>query len=197
MSRISVAEAGLTVTVATGAGVTVRSADPDFPSLVAMIFAVPTDTAVTAPVVGDTVATAGLSELQLTLLPLRMLPFASRVVAVACDVPTAVIELGARETLTEATGAMLTVIEEAPFFPSLVAVMVALPAATAVTNPFASTVAAAVLFEPHVTTRPVSVLPFASLVTAVSCWVGLIPRTRLAAEGLTTTDATGAAVTVS
>jgi hypothetical protein len=72
-------------------------------------------------------------------------------------------------TATVATGASVTVIEDVPILVSLVAVIVVLPGRTAVTNPFASTVAAASSLELHVTGRPVSVLPFASFVTAVSC----------------------------
>jgi hypothetical protein len=39
-------------------------------------------------------------------------------------------------------------------------------------------------------------LPFESLVTAVSCCVGVIPRTRLAEGGVTVTVATGTGFTV-
>jgi hypothetical protein len=80
------AVAGLTVTVATGIGVTVSVALPLLPSLVAVIAAVPAPTAVTRPVVGFTVATAVLSELQTTKRPLNTPPLASNVVAVACVV---------------------------------------------------------------------------------------------------------------
>ena len=99
-------------------------------------------------------------------------------------------------TVTVLTGASVTVIEDVPVFVSLVAVIVVAPAPTAVTRPLASTVAAAVLLEVHVTTRPVSTLPLASLVTAVSCCVDVIPRTRLAEDGVTVTVLTGATVTV-
>ena len=85
--------------------------------------------------------------------------------------------------MTEATGASETVIDEVPLFPSLLAVMVVVPAATAVTRPLASTVAAALLLELHVTTRPVSTFPFASFATAASCCVGVMPRTRVADAG--------------
>src|SRR4051812_7147964 len=119
--------------VATGGGVTVMVALPVLPSLVAMMFAVPTATAVTIPW-ASTVATAVLAELHVTTRPVSVLPLASRVVAVACDVPTAVMEPGARATVTVATGAMLTVIDDVPVLPSLVAVMVELPAATTVTS---------------------------------------------------------------
>jgi hypothetical protein len=69
------------------------------------------------------------------------------------------------------------------------------PDATAVTKPLPSTVAAAVLLEAQVTERPVSTFPFASFVTAVSCCVGAIPRTRLTVAGVTVTVATGTGLT--
>jgi hypothetical protein len=105
--------------------------------------------------------------------------------------------LGASATVTLATGATVTVIDDVPDFPSLVAVTVAVPAATAVATPSASTVATAVLLELHATTRPFSVAPPASLVTAVNCCAGVMPRTSVADDGLTVTVATGTAVAVS
>jgi len=99
-------------------------------------------------------------------------------------------------TVTVLTGASVTVIEEVPVFVSLVAVIVAPPAATPVTRPFASTVAVAELLELHVTVRPVSTLLAASRSVAVSCCVGVTPSTKLAVAGLSVTVATGASVTV-
>ena len=55
-----------------------------------------------------------------------------------------------------------------PLMPSLVAVIVAGPAAMALTNPLADTVAIEVLFELHVTVRPVSTVPRASRSVALS-----------------------------
>ena len=82
-----------------------------------------------------------------------------------------------------------------PFFPSLVAVIVTgPPRALPVTRPFASTEATVASPVCQVMVRPLSVLPFASLVTAVSCTVAPVPM--LAVAGLTTTDATGIGVTV-
>jgi hypothetical protein len=55
---------------------------------------------------------------------------------------------------------------------SLVAVIVADPTPTAVTvagEPLALTVRTEVLLETHVTVRPVSEFPLASLIVAVSC----------------------------
>jgi hypothetical protein len=163
----------VTLTVATGARVTVIGALPVFPSLVAMMFALPALTAVTAPVVADTVATAVLSDVQVTLRPVNGFPLASRVVAVACDVPTAVIDVGFKATVTVATGIGFTVIVAvgAELIDSLVAVTVAAPTPTAVTvagDPLADTVRTAVLLDTQVTVRPVSTLPLASFIVAVN-----------------------------
>ena len=56
-------------------------------------------------------------------------------------------------TATVATGTGITVTAAVPLFPSLVAVMVAVPGATAVTKPLAETVATAVALEDQVTGR--------------------------------------------
>jgi hypothetical protein len=106
--------AGSTVTVATGALVTVRVALPFCPSLVATMLAVPALTAVTTPVDASTVATAVLSELQLMARPLNGRLWTSSRMAVACVVCTAFMELSPSETLTVATGAWVTVIIALP-----------------------------------------------------------------------------------
>jgi hypothetical protein len=186
-----------TVTEATGAIATVIEEVPLCPSLVAVTVVVPAAAAVTRPF-ASTVAAAAMLETQVIVRPVTTVPFASLVTAVNCCVGviprTRFAVPGV--TVTVATGASDTVSEEVPLCPSLVAVIVVLPAATAVTKPLASTVAAAVLLETHVTTLPVSTLSFASFVTAVNCWVGVIPRTRLAVAGLTVTVATGTGLTV-
>src|SRR5438477_12977031 len=68
------------------------------------------------------------------------------------------------------------------------------PALTAVTRPFASTVATAGVAEIQLTVRPVSTFPAASLVTAESCCVA--PTAMLAEVGVTVTIATGTGLTV-
>jgi len=85
---------------------------------------------------------------------------------------------------------VVTVIAAVPLCPSLVAVIVAGPAATPVTSPVDETVATALLLVVHVTARPVSTFPDASFVVAVSCTVA--PTLTVAIAGLTVTDATGA-----
>src|SRR5436853_637675 len=65
----------------------------------------------------------------------------------------------------------ITVTADVPFLPSLVAVIVAEPAATPVTSPLPLTVATPVLLLDQVTTRPDNGVPFASFGVAVSCSV--------------------------
>src|SRR5437588_1783362 len=77
-----------------------------------------------------------------------------------------------------------------PLFPSLVAVIVAEPAAFAVTRPLTLMVATVVPLLTHVIVRPVSTFPAESLVVTDSCAVW--PTTRLFDAGLTVTEATGA-----
>jgi hypothetical protein len=122
--------------------------------------------------------------------PVSGFPFASLGVAFNWTVwPTCRLAV-AGLTVTDATGTLVTVMAAVPLCPSLVAVMVAEPAATAVTSPLALTVATAVLPLAHVTTRPDRGLPLASLGVAVSCTVW--PAGTLAEAGLTLTEATGA-----
>src|SRR5437763_16859935 len=68
-------------------------------------------------------------------------------------------------------GGAVTVMAAVPYCPSLVAVIVAEPAAFAVTNPLPLTLATPLLPLAHVTTRPDNALPVASLGVAVSCTV--------------------------
>src|SRR5713226_5265859 len=98
-------------------------------------------------------------------------------------------------TSTEATGTALTVTDDVPLFPSLVAVTVTgPPSALPVTRPVTSTVAIVASLVCQVTVRPVSGLPAASFGVAVSCTVA--PTTILAVGGVTATVATGMGVTV-
>jgi hypothetical protein len=166
--KMRFAVAGLTVTVATGDGVTVSRAAPVFPSLVAMILAVPAFTAVTSPVVGLTVATAVLSELHAIVRAVSTRPWESTNVAVASVVWIPVMAAAASDTVTAATGAGVTVSAALPLCPSLTAVMPAVPTATAVTMPCASTVATAVFPDVHVIDRPVRTAPLTSRVVAVA-----------------------------
>ena len=85
-------------------------------------------------------------------------------------------------------------IAEPPLTPSLVALIVADPATNAKTRPVELTEAMFVLPLDQVTTRPVSMLLFASRVTAASCTDP--PTWMLDDEGETDTDATATGVVV-
>src|SRR5205814_1725395 len=95
-------------------------------------------------------------------------------------------------TVTDAAGprAAVTVIVAVPLLPSLVAVIVAVPAVLPVTSPPALTRATVVSLDVQVTVRPVNTVPAESLVVAVSCAVA--PTGRLAVAGLTVMEATAA-----
>src|SRR5438309_7057800 len=187
------AEAGLTLTDATGTRFTVIAAVLLCPSLVAVIVTAPAATPVTRPV-EDTVATAGALDAQATDRPESTLPAASFRVVVSCTVaPTSTTAVAGLIT-TEATGTFATPTLAVPLRPSLVAVIVTDPAATPVTSPVADTVAIAAFELVQLITRPLSTLPAASLVTALSCVVA--PTKTFAVAGLTVTDATGTLDTV-
>src|SRR6266704_1624145 len=181
------ADAGLTLTDATGTGFTMIAALALFPSLVAVILAEPTPAPVTRPL-AFTVATLAASVDQMIARPESGLPLASSGVAVSCSVPPTIIVALVGLKLTDATGTM-TVIAALPLLPSLAAVMLAVPAASAGTSPLAFTVATLGASLDQVIVRPESGLPFASSGVAVSCWVP--PTTIVAAVGLTVSDATG------
>src|SRR6266487_1311226 len=189
----SVLVAGATVTDATGTTVTVIADVPVLPSLVAVIVADPAPTAVTSPL-ADAVATAGALLDQVTIRPVSTVPAESLVVAVSCTVAPALRLFDAGDTVTVATGTTVTAIADVPFLPSLVAVIVADPAPTAVTSPLADTVAIAGALLAQVTARPARGLPLASFGVAV-IWT-VCPSSIVAEAGLTDTDATGTNVTV-
>jgi hypothetical protein len=104
------------------------------------------------------------------------------------------IELAGGATVTVATGGGVTVTTDVPDFPSLVAVIVVVPAATPVTTPLADTVAAAVLLDVHTTTRFVTTVPLTSFTVATS--VVVWPATTLAVAGATVTLPTAVCVAV-
>src|SRR5581483_6543347 len=82
-----------------------------------------------------------------------------------------------------------------PVLPSLEAVIVTgPPTATPVTRPCEDTLTIAVLLDDHVTVRPVSVLPAASLRMADSCAVPFSATDSVAGD--TVTVATGGGTTV-
>src|SRR6266550_7151538 len=161
-----VAGAGLTTTVATGTSATVTVALPVRPSLMAVIVAVPTAPPVTSPL-ADTDATVGALEVHVTARPVSALPAESFGVAASCTVCPTPMLADAGATCTEATGTIATLIVAVAVLLSLVAVIVAEPWVTPPTCPVLLTVATLGLLLAHVTGRPVSVLPAASLGVAV------------------------------
>ena len=166
------------------------------PSLVfAVIVAVPAAFAVTTPE-EDTVATEVLLEDQVTDLSVA---FEGVIVAVSvCVSPTVMdIEVLFRLTpVTETVLAFTVTVHVAVFPPSLVfTVIVAVPAAFAVTTPEEDTVATEVLLEVQVTDLSVA---FEGVIVAVNVWVSpsvivrdvlsrLTPKTEILA-GLTVTE---------
>src|SRR6266480_4599552 len=169
------------------------AAVPLWPSLVAVIVAEPATFAVTSPV-PVTVATAVLLLAHVTERPVRMVPLASRRVALSCTVwPTGTLA-DAGLTVTDATGTPLTVMLAVPLWPSLVAVMVTAPATTPVTNPLLLTVAIVLSLDDQLIARPVKGLPLASRGVAVSCTV--CPCSTLTEAGVTVTAATGTVGTI-
>jgi len=168
--------------------VTVMFVDPDCPSELAVIVAVPAPTPVTSPVVGETVAILALLVAQVTARPVSTFPAPSRVTAVAWVVCPAWIVDAVAVTVTEATGGGITSTSRVPVFPSTVAEIVADPAETPVTSPLLLTVAIDGGDDVHVTVRPVSAVPAASRGVAVSCAVW--PMMMLPAGAETETDAT-------
>jgi hypothetical protein len=151
---------GATVTVATGTGVTVTADEPDFPSLVAVIVAVPGATPNTAPDAGLTVATSVLFELHVTTRLVTTVPLTSVTVAVSVVLVPDTMLIDGGDTVTLPTGGTRTVRLVDPDLVSLVAVIVAVPGVTPLTTPEDDTVATAVLLDAHVTRRSVTTVPF-------------------------------------
>src|SRR6184192_2207479 len=164
------AEGGVTSTVATGTFVTLIDEVPLFASLVAVIVADPGVTPETSPLL-LTAATAVLELDHVTVRPESGAPLASFGVAVSCTVWPACTDAEGGVTSTLATGTFVTVTDEVPLVPSLVAVIVAVPGVTPETSPLLLTVATAVLELDHVTVRPESGFPPASFGVEVSCTV--------------------------
>jgi hypothetical protein len=119
---------------------------------------------VTSPEV-DTVAIPVFPELQLIARPVSTLLLASRVTAESCTVPPTWRLADAGETDTVATGigaGALTVREAEAVFPSLAALIAAVPGATAEISPLPDIVATLGLPLCQVTARPVRVVPLES-----------------------------------
>jgi hypothetical protein len=191
---LTVADDGDTLTDATvgaggGGAVTTICDVPLFPSLVAVMVALPAPTAVTSPA-DDTVATPLLLDDQEIWRPASAFRLASSGVAVNATVAPTSTDADDGVTATDATGTSDTLTVAEPVFPSLVAVMIAVPAPVAVTSPLDDTVATFGALEAHVIVRPPSVLPEASFATAESAIAP--PTVRDVVPGVTVTLATDA-----
>jgi len=154
---------------------------------------VPVSTAATTPL-GLTVATAGTLELHVTVRPASAAPAESYSVALSVARPRVVSATPTSRvadvalSLTEATGTAVTVTAAVPETPSVVAVIVAVPADFPVTTPDPLTVATAVLSLLHAMVCPPNVLPEASFGVAES--VVVAPTRMDAVAGVTATLAT-------
>jgi hypothetical protein len=155
------------------------------PSLVAVMTVVPGATAVMRPVAASIDATVGVPLLQVTAR-VSTLSAASRTVATAVSVSPGKSELSLTEAATLATGTGVTVTVAWPVRPSAVAVIVAVPGATAVTRPLPLTLA----------TPPSLVLQLADgvvaqllAVTVAASWL-VAPTVTLAVGGVTFTALT-------
>jgi hypothetical protein len=155
----TVGDGGVIVTVLTGACVTFTVADPLLVSLVAVIVAVPIATPVTTPL-DETVAAAALLVVHVTTRSVTTVPFTSFTTTLRPTVVVAGTVVEGGDTVTLPTGIAVTVMEAVPDLPSLVAVIVAFPAPTAVTVPLDETVATALLLVVQTTVRPVRTPPF-------------------------------------
>lgn len=134
----------------------VALAEPD----VAVIVAVLELTEVTTPD-ADTVATALLDDVHVTVASLIVAPFWSLTVAVSCCVAPIDVKLKlVGDSVTVVGTITVTVTEAVALAAPEVAVIVALPTATAVTAPDAETVATDALDVVHVTVASLMVVPF-------------------------------------
>jgi hypothetical protein len=189
---------GVTVIEVRIAGLTVTLADPDTPFSVAEIVVLPAAKPVNCPAVPKvllTVARTGFATLHWTdVVTFCVLPSVKAAVALKlCDCPIArVTDAGVIEIDTTCAGVtlMLKVADTAPLVP----VIVASPAASALTRPLALTFATLgaddVQFSVEVT---FCVLPSLNVAVAVSCW--LVPAARLNVNGLMLMPSSVAAVT--
>src|SRR2546425_8189742 len=182
------AVAGLTLTDATGTGFTVTAALPVVPSLVAVIVTAPAATPVTTPV-EETVAVAGALDAHVIARPESTVPAASFGLATSCTLAPTSTSAVAGLITTEATGTFATVTVADAFFPSLVALIATVPAATPAATPFADTVAMDGFELDHAIGRPASTVPVESRAVAVSCTVS--PARMFAAPGVTAMEGTG------
>lgn len=191
---------GETVIRSIGTVETVTGATPWTPPIVALtvVFPLPTAVTVLLPVVVEVLMVATLGELEahVTGRPVSTFPAASLAVAVTADDCPGDMANADGESVTEATGTLVTVTTVLAETPSTVARMVAVPPPTPVTTPAELTVATPGAREDHAIVRPSgeSGAPAASKRRAVS---ETVEPTRIVGEdGTIETLATAAGVTV-
>lgn len=126
---------------------------------------------------------------------MTVFPATSWKVAASCSVLPCPTEPEDGETETLATGPAETAKLACPVWPAADAVTVALPTFAAFASPLDDTLTTALLELDHVTDCPLTTFPLPSVSFAESCCVS--PATRLAEPGLTLTELTLPAATVS
>jgi len=178
------AVAGVTDTEDKVTAVTVTVVVSEAVPVVAVIVVVPEPTAVTMPLL-LTVATDVLDEVQVTCVDMsRLVPSEYEAVAVNCWVLPAGTLGRSGVTDTEDNVAVVTVRVAVPDLVPEVAVMVVVPAPTAVARPLLLTVATAALDELQVTTVVISrLVPSENMPAAANCEVA--PAGVLGLEGVT------------
>jgi hypothetical protein len=159
--------------------------DPD----VAVIVAWPVATPVTTPAL-FTLATLLAFDVHVTLVVISRVVLSENVpVAVNCSVwPAVKIVLGTLIAIDDSV-ALVTIMLVEPLSPPELAVMVAVPLATAVAKPLAEMVAIAALDDVHFAVSVTScVLPLPRVAVAVNCWV--LPGATVGLPGVTAIDTT-------
>jgi hypothetical protein len=186
--------AGTTVMLANLTLETVNPVEPLTEPKAAEILLVPAATLVTSPLL-LIVAAVAVDELQSTDVVMSCVLLSLKVpVAVNCLVaPMGMVELTG-ETATETTVALVTVTPAVPLIPAELAVTVALPTATPVASPDASTLSKLCGDEDHVTEGSSWVLPSSKMPVALN-WA-VVPVAIVAVAGVTVTDSRCAFTTV-
>src|SRR6266545_4786874 len=182
------AAAGLTSTRTTTCA-TVTLALPDTPAVVAVTVAGPFPTAVASPL-ASTVAPPTADDFQVNVRSGTELPRASLAMASKCCVSPRALRVAVAGLTSTATTTCKTPSVADPDTPAVVAVIVAVPLAIAVTRPVAgAAVATPGADDAQLKDWPRMALPFASLAVAVNCRVSP-SASSVAVPGLTSIEVT-------
>src|SRR5687767_2039366 len=188
LPRTTLGALGVTVIVATGAGVTVIAAVPNTDPTAARMVVDPAARPVTSPA-SSTVAVCVAADVQTNVMPGMFALAASRATALSCRVAPAATVLGLGVTTTLE---MPTATDAVPLTPSLVAVIVTTPALRPVTLPVLDTTAIVSLVELQPTARSVNTVA-PDWTVAPSCTAP--PTARLVDAGATVTLVTASCLT--